>query len=154
FEPGVYVQQTAHGQGSPYVRGLTGQQTVMMFDGIRLNNSTFRYGPNQYFFTIDSRTVQKLEVLRGAASTRYGSDAMGGALLATPIDPALETGARSWYARSKAMLRSGTADGELGGRAQLDVGYKGKVGLFGGVGYRDVGLLRAGGKLLSPSTGK
>jgi outer membrane receptor protein involved in Fe transport len=154
FEPGVYVQQTAHGQGSPYVRGLTGQQTVMMFDGIRLNNSTFRYGPNQYFFTIDSRTVQKLEVLRGAASTRYGSDAMGGALLATPIDPALETGARSWYARSKAMLRSGTADGELGGRAQLDVGYKGKVGLFGGVGYRDVGLLRAGGKVLSPSTGQ
>ena len=69
FEPGVYVQQTAHGQGSPYVRGLTGQQTIMMFDGIRLNNSTFRQGPNQYFFTIDSRTVQKLEVLRGSAST-------------------------------------------------------------------------------------
>lgn len=153
FEPGVYVQQTAHGQGSPYVRGLTGQQTVMMFDGIRLNNSTFRYGPNQYFFTIDSRTVQKLEVLRGAASTRYGSDAMGGALLATPIDPALESGPRKWYGHSKAMLRSATADGELGGRAQLDVGYKGKVGLFGGVGYRDVGLLRAGGQLLSPSTG-
>lgn len=155
FEPGVYVQQTAHGQGSPYVRGLTGQQTVMMFDGIRLNNSTFRYGPNQYFFTIDSRTLQKLEVLRGAASTRYGSDAMGGALLATPIDPSLETGGpRGWYGHTKAMMRSGTADGEIGGRAQLDVGYKGKVGLFGGIGYRDVGLLRAGGKLLSPSTGQ
>ncbi|WAS94010.1 TonB-dependent receptor [Nannocystis punicea] len=155
FEPGVYVQQTAHGQGSPYVRGLTGQQTVMMFDGIRLNNSTFRYGPNQYFFTIDSRTLQKLEVLRGASSTRYGSDAMGGALLATPIDPALEAGGpRGWYGHSKAMMRTGTADGEIGGRAQLDVGYKGKVGLFGGVGYRDVGLLRAGGKLLSPSTGQ
>jgi hypothetical protein len=96
FEPGVYVQQTAHGQGSPYVRGLTGQQTIMMFDGIRLNNSTFRQGPNQYFFTIDSRTVQKLEVLRGSASTRYGSDAMGGALLATPIDPSMQLGARSW----------------------------------------------------------
>ncbi|MCY1057004.1 TonB-dependent receptor [Nannocystis sp. SCPEA4] len=155
FEPGVYVQQTAHGQGSPYVRGLTGQQTVMMFDGIRLNNSTFRYGPNQYFFTIDSRTLQKLEVLRGAASTRYGSDAMGGALLATPIDPALEAGGqRNWYGHSKAMMRSGTADGEMGGRAQLDIGWKGKVGLFGGVGYRDVGLLRAGGKVLSPTTGQ
>ncbi|MDC0673317.1 TonB-dependent receptor [Nannocystis radixulma] len=153
FEPGVYVQQTAHGQGSPYVRGLTGQQTIMMFDGIRLNNSTFRQGPNQYFFTIDSRTLQKLEVLRGASSTRYGADAMGGALLATPIEPTLEVGPRSWYGHSKAAMRTGTADGELGGRAQLDVGYKGKVGLFGGVGYRDVGLLRAGGKIFAAGDG-
>ncbi len=82
FEPGAYVQQTAHGQASVYLRGLTGQQTVLYFDGVRLNTSTFRQGPNQYFFTIDSRSLQKLEVLRGAASTRYGSDAMGGALLA------------------------------------------------------------------------
>lgn len=153
FEPGVYVQQTAHGQGSPYVRGLTGQQTIMMFDGIRLNNSTFRQGPNQYFFTIDSRSLQKLEVLRGAASTRYGADAMGGALLATPIEPALEEGPRKWYAHSKARMRTGTADGELGGSAMVDVGYRGKIGLVGGVGYRDVGLLRAGGKILSPTTG-
>ena len=111
FEPGVYVQQTAHGQGSPYVRGLTGQQTIMMFDGIRLNNSTFRQGPNQYFFTIDSRTVQKLEVLRGSASTRYGSDAMGGALLDTPIDPSLQLGPRKWQVHPRGIWRSGTADG-------------------------------------------
>ncbi len=154
FEPGVYVQQTAHGQGSPYVRGLTGQQTILMFDGIRLNNSTFRQGPNQYFFTIDSRTVQKLEVLRGSASTRYGSDAMGGALLATPIDPSMQLGARSWQARPRGMFRSGTADGELGGRAQLDLAYKDKLGFFGGVGYRDVSLLRTGGPIYSPTTGR
>ncbi len=153
FEPGVYVQQTSHGQGSPYVRGLTGQQTIMMFDGIRLNNSTFRQGPNQYFFTIDSRTVQKLEVLRGSASTQYGSDAMGGALLATPIDPSMQLGDRKWQVHPRGMLRSGTADGEIGGRAQLDLGYRNKVGFFGGVGYRDVGLLRAGGKILSPLDG-
>lgn len=154
FEPGVYVQQTAHGQGSPYVRGLTGQQTIMMFDGIRLNNSTFRQGPNQYFFTIDSRTVQKLEVLRGSASTRYGSDAMGGALLATPIDPSMQLGARKWQVHPRGMWRSTTADGELGGRAQLDLSYKDKVGFFGGVGYRDVGLLRAGGKIYSIADGR
>ena len=154
FEPGVYVQQTAHGQGSPYVRGLTGQQTIMMFDGIRLNNSTFRQGPNQYFFTIDSRTVQKLEVLRGSASTRYGSDAMGGALLATPIDPAMQLGARNWQVHPRGMLRSATADGELVGRAQLDLSYKDKLGFFGGVGYRDVGLLRAGGHIYSVADGR
>ena len=153
FEPGVYVQQTAHGQGSPYVRGLTGQQTIMMFDGIRLNNSTFRQGPNQYFFTIDSRTVQKLEVLRGSASTRYGSDAMGGALLATPIDPSMQLGPRKWQVHPRGMWRSGTADTELGGRAQLDLSYKDKLGFFGGVGYRDVGLLRAGGHIYSVADG-
>ena len=28
------MQQSAHGQGSAYLRGLTGQQTVLLFDGI------------------------------------------------------------------------------------------------------------------------
>lgn len=56
-------------------------------------------------------------MLRGSASTRYGSDAMGGALLATPIDPGMRLGARKWQVHPRAMLRSGTADGELGGRA-------------------------------------
>src|SRR5688500_8299241 len=39
WEPGVYVQQTAAAQGSAYLRGRTGQQTLLLFDGVRLNNS-------------------------------------------------------------------------------------------------------------------
>src|SRR4051812_27485526 len=64
YEPGVFVQQTGHGQGSAFIRGLTGQQTLMMFDGVRLNNSTYRQGPNQYFFTLDARTIRSIEVER------------------------------------------------------------------------------------------
>lgn len=154
YEPGVYVQQTAHGQASPYVRGMTGQQTVLMFDGIRLNTSTFRQGPNQYFFTVDSRTIQTLEVVRGSASTRYGSDAIGGALIATPIEPSLDVGPRRFVFHPRAFLRTATADGEIGGRAQLGASYRGKVGLVAGIGYRDVGELRAGGRVISPSTGE
>ncbi|MGB1278160.1 MAG: TonB-dependent receptor plug domain-containing protein, partial [Nannocystaceae bacterium] len=115
YEPGVYVQQTAHAQGSPYVRGLTGQQTLMMFDGVRLNNSTFRQGPNQYFFTIDSRTLRRLEVIRGSASTEFGSDAIGGALLATPLDPTLKP-TKGWHVAPRASLQTATADGAIGGR--------------------------------------
>ena len=75
---GLWMQQTNHGGGSPFIRGLTGNQTLILIDGIRLNNSTFRYGPNQYLNTISINDVQRIEVLRGSGSVQYGSDALGG----------------------------------------------------------------------------
>ena len=60
--PGVFVQKTNHGGGSPFIRGLTGNQTLLLYDGIRLNNATVRSGPNQYFNTIDVFSVGKIEV--------------------------------------------------------------------------------------------
>lgn len=80
--PGVFVQKTNHGGGSPFLRGLTGNQTLLLIDGIRLSNSTTRYGPNQYFNTIDVFSIEKMEVLRGSGSVQYGSDAIGGTIQA------------------------------------------------------------------------
>ena len=40
--PGVFIQKTNHAGGSPFVRGLTGNQSLILVDGIRLNNSIFR----------------------------------------------------------------------------------------------------------------
>ena len=76
--PGVMIQKTASGMGSPYLRGFTGFRTLLLFDGIRLNNSIMRDGPNQYWNTIDQNVVDRLEVIRGPSSVLFGSDAIGG----------------------------------------------------------------------------
>jgi hemoglobin/transferrin/lactoferrin receptor protein len=78
--PGVLVQKTANGQGSPFIRGYTGFRNVLLIDGIRLNNSVFRDGPNQYWNTVDTYSLSRIEVLKGPASVLYGSDAIGGAV--------------------------------------------------------------------------
>lgn len=80
--PGVFVQKTNHGGGSPFLRGVTGNQTLLLVDGIRLSNSTMRYGPNQYLNTIDIFSLERYEVLRGGGSVQYGSDAIGGTIQA------------------------------------------------------------------------
>ncbi|MBK9389035.1 MAG: TonB-dependent receptor [Bacteroidetes bacterium] len=87
--PGVFVQKTNHGGGSPFVRGLTGNQTLLLIDGIRLSNATSRYGPNQTFNTIDVFGVERTEVLRGSGSVQYGSDALGGTIQSLSYQPEL-----------------------------------------------------------------
>jgi outer membrane receptor protein involved in Fe transport len=149
YEPGVYVQQTAHAQGSAFIRGRTGQQTVLLFDEVRLNNSLFRQGPNQYFFTIDSRTIDHIDVLRGSASTRYGSDALAGVVGAVPQEP-LATEDGRLLLRPRVMARHTTADEEWGGRLQLNAQLAEGLGILGGIGYRAVGQLESAGPIYNP----
>jgi len=141
--PGVAVQQTSHAQASPYVRGLTGQRVVHVFDGVRLNTGIYRQGPNQYFFTVDEATVGSLEVVRGSGSVRYGSDALGGVIRAEPLRPHLGP-VEGVVWRPRVRLRYGSADREVGGRAQLQVRWD-DTAVQLGVGYRDVDRLRGGG---------
>lgn len=77
---GIWTQKTNHGGGSLFIRGLTGNQILLLIDGIRLNNSTYRYGPNQYLNTVDVFSIGSVEILRGGGSVLYGSDALGGTL--------------------------------------------------------------------------
>jgi hemoglobin/transferrin/lactoferrin receptor protein len=106
--PGVMVQKTGHGQGSPYIRGFTGLRTLFLIDGIRLNNSTFREGPNQYWNTVDPFSVQRLEVVKGPSSVLHGSDAIGGTVNAITRELDDLDGKES---RGRIVLRGASAEG-------------------------------------------
>ena len=85
--PGVLVQKTSRGQGSPYIRGFTGFRTLLLVDGIRLNHAAMRSGPNQYWGTVDPLALDRVEIFKGPASVLYGSDAIGGTVNAISRSP-------------------------------------------------------------------
>jgi hemoglobin/transferrin/lactoferrin receptor protein len=99
--PGVLLQRTANGQGSPFLRGATGFRTLLLVDGIRINNSVFRPGANQYWATLDVLTADSLEVVMGPGSVRFGSDAVGGTVnlrtRSAPIEDEASFGGRLHY---------------------------------------------------------
>lgn len=104
--PGVLVQKTAHGQGSPYIRGFTGYRNLLLIDGVRLNNSIFRSGPNQYWSTIDSLSVSSLEVLKGPSGVIYGSDGIGGTVNVNTLNPQFDESSLTFYSRLSSAEQS------------------------------------------------
>jgi hemoglobin/transferrin/lactoferrin receptor protein len=137
---GVFVQKTNHGGGSPFLRGLTGNQNLLLVDGIRLNNATFRYGPNQYFNTIDPLSIERLEVLRGSGSVQYGSDALGGTIQVFTKNP-LFSPENAWHGQVFGKIMSQNM--EQTGRARLGFSNK-KTAVMSGFTYRNFGDLVGG----------
>lgn len=110
---GVFVQHTAGGQGSPFLRGRTGKEIVMLVNGVRFNTSTFRGGPNQYYSSIDPGMVERIEIIRGPASVLYGSDALGGVINVILAQPRFSEfdysfGARGRFESASARKQGGT----------------------------------------------
>ena len=140
---GVIAQETTVGQGSPMIRSLTGYQTLIQVDWVRLNNSTFRSGPNQYTATIAPEMLESVEVLRGSSSMLYGSGAMGGVVSYftkdVPINPAQEV----LSIRPHLVARYSTATRERLGRLEL-TGNKGQFGFILGGGVREYGDINSG----------
>lgn len=140
--PGVMIQATSHGQGSPYLRGFTGFRTLFLIDGIRLNNSVFRDGPNQYWTTVDPLGLERLEVVQGPASVLYGSDAVGGTVQGLTFDPARPAAAGP--VAGDLFYRYASAERAQGGHLALRsrIGDRWSLALRGAV--KDFGDVRAG----------
>ncbi len=143
--PGVFVQKTNHGGGSPFLRGLTGNQTLLLVDGIRLSNATFRYGPNQYLNTVDPYNVSGIEVLKGGGSVGYGSDAIGGTVnvLSNKLNFAEEQQWRKWKHKVSSFWRSQNMEKTL----HAETGFSGKK-----LAFSAGGTLRKFGDLVGGDT--
>jgi len=145
--PGAFVQETNFGGGSPIVRGLVGPQVLILVDGVRLNNSTYRTGPVQYLNLIDPYCIDRIEVLRGPGSVLYGSDAMGGVIQVFPVTPRDLRDPNRFGGGGTAAGRYSSADFGKKGHVHADIGY-GPFGVLAGfsggktdnlIGGRDIG---------------
>nr|WP_278003387.1 TonB-dependent hemoglobin/transferrin/lactoferrin family receptor [Nodosilinea sp. TSF1-S3] len=95
YEPGVSAAGALQRYGTQDVniRGIEGNRILFQLDGIRLPDQFsfgnapprgFRVGRGDY---VDFATLQAVEVLRGPASTLYGSDALGGVISFRSLRP-------------------------------------------------------------------
>jgi hemoglobin/transferrin/lactoferrin receptor protein len=89
YEPGVSVRRNVrYGLQDFNIRGLDANRVLIQVDGIR-QPERFSFGPfNIGRDTFELETLKTVEIIRGPASTLYGSDALGGVVTYTTLDPA------------------------------------------------------------------
>ena len=78
--PGVKVQKSQFGGGSPVIRGMEANRVLLVIDGVRMNNAIFRKGHLQNSITVSPSQLDRTEVIFGPSSVIYGSDALGGVI--------------------------------------------------------------------------
>lgn len=79
LQPGVQVVSTggAGTEASVFLRGTGSDQIVVLVDGLRINSATLG---KTSFENIPLAQIEKIEILRGSASSLYGADAIGGVI--------------------------------------------------------------------------
>ena len=79
---GVHVDQVGGrgGTGSVYVRGADPNYTLVLVDGVRVNDPTNARGGSFDLSALDIADVERVEVARGPYSAVYGGDALAGVI--------------------------------------------------------------------------
>ena len=116
---------------SVFIRGSASNQVLVMIDGVEINSTT----TGAYdFANLTTESIERIEVLRGAGGTLYGSQAIGGVInIITkrgqgPLDVGVSAqGGNGWTNRQVATLRGGV--GKLG--------YAFSVGHIGSQGFQE-----------------
>jgi hemoglobin/transferrin/lactoferrin receptor protein len=87
YEPGVSVDNrpARAGNGSINIRGIEGNRVLILVDGVRLPDILGMTNTSRNL--VDFDCIKRIEILRGSASSLYGSDALGGVVAYTTKDP-------------------------------------------------------------------
>ena len=77
--PGVTTKKNGSfgGVGSVRIRGASSSQTLVLIDGVPVNDASSPGGGYNFEY-LDTSNIERIEVLRGSQSTLWGSDAIGG----------------------------------------------------------------------------
>lgn len=146
-KPGVFLQQTTPGQGAAIIRGLKGSEILHLVDGMRLNNAIFRNAPTQYLALVAPGTLDRIEIVRGAPASLYGSDAVGGVVQVLSRVPTLDSSG----VKGDAYLAFDTADLAKTLRGSVEFGNEKLAALVSGE-YLSTGDRRTGsGSRVGPS---
>jgi iron complex outermembrane receptor protein len=75
------LRSTAGGMGKPIIRGQFGRRNLILVDGVRHEGQDWGidHAPE-----VDPNSAGRITVIKGASTTRFGSDAIGGAVLLEP----------------------------------------------------------------------
>jgi iron complex outermembrane receptor protein len=75
--PGVSQVTTGAGISKPVIRGLSYNRVLTLVDGVKQEGQ--QWG-DEHGMEVDQYSAERVEILRGAASLLYGSDALGGVI--------------------------------------------------------------------------
>lgn len=78
--PGVFVDEMGGRSGisSLYIRGGDPNFTMVLLDGVPLNDPTNQRGGSVDLSSLTPERIERIEIVKGPASVFYGSDAMAG----------------------------------------------------------------------------
>ena len=77
--PGVTSKQNGSfgGVGTIRIRGANSYQTLVLVDGVPVNDASSPAGGYNFAY-LNTSNIQSIEILKGSQSTLWGSDAIGG----------------------------------------------------------------------------
>ena len=138
----VFIQKSQLGGGSPLIRGFSTNRLLLSVDNVRMNNAIFRGGNVQNVISIDPFAIQNTEIILGAGSVIYGSDAIGGVMNFYTRKPRLSD-SDSLFFKGNAILRYSSASKEKTEHLDFNFGFK-KWAFLTSVSFTDFEDLKMG----------